>query len=566
MKTSGPGSYPLATVLLAVAILSAATSAQTVVKKEEKPWNAPSGASRNRNPLPADEKTITAGKQLFTTNCVACHGALGNGDGPAAGALDRHPGILSNPKMWSESDGGLFWKITNGNTPMPYFRDILTTDQRWQVIHYIRTLAPKPTDNATTANATNTPSGKMVALDKMTIKDADHLNQEADNSKALGQNNSDSMAKELKDIREAVNDLDQELFNVKKMAKESNPGTTKMLIGGYGTAKFEGDKVSGGKRQNAFGAAFNPLLLWKISDRILFEGEIELQLEGSESTVNLEVAQVSYLLNDYMTLGAGRFLIPMNFFVERQHMGWVNRFADKPLAVYDGLLPESQLGLQLRGGIPAGPVKFEYSLYLVNPPTLNMEDSLAYGTLEFDDLSNKNNNMATGGRIGFMPVPHFEIGYGLQNSDVGPQATNIKALLQSVDVNAICESRSIEGQLNIRGQWVWQHVDNVMYDADSAFGFGPKTFNNRRNGGYASLSYRPEYLKNEYLQKLEAGIRFDMLNQKETSVGYDELRYAFALDYWIYQNVVIKTEYEIDRKNASEANGNAFKAEFITGF
>ena len=122
------------------------------------------------------------------------------------------------------------------------------------------------------------------------------------------------------------------------------------------------------------------------------------------TTTNLEIAQASYLLNDYMTIGAGRFLNPMNYFVERQHMGWVNKFPDKPLAVYDGLLPESDLGVQLRGVIPIGPTKLEYAAFVANAPDLitTFDDPTAVGMLDFGNTSNRGGHFTVGGHVGFI--------------------------------------------------------------------------------------------------------------------------------------------------------------------
>ncbi len=155
----------------------------------------------------------------------------------------------------------------------------------------------------------------------------------------------------------ATEELRQEVETLKTQVKETFPGTTKFLLAGYGTAGF----TARSGEDPFFDAAFNALFLWKMTDRLFFEGEMELEFEDEATTINLEVAQASYLLNDYITIGVGRFLNPMNFFVERQHMNWVNKLPDKPLAVYDGLFPESELGGQLRGVIPIGPTKLEYA-------------------------------------------------------------------------------------------------------------------------------------------------------------------------------------------------------------
>src|SRR6266571_9129787 len=118
----------------------------------------------------------------------------------------------------------------------------------------------------------------------------------------------------------ATEELRQEVETLKTQVKETFPGTTKFLLAGYGTAGF----TARSGEDPFFDAAFNAIFLWKLTDRLFFEGELELEFEDNETTTNLEIAQISYLLNDYMTIGVGRFLNPTNFFVERQHMNWVN--------------------------------------------------------------------------------------------------------------------------------------------------------------------------------------------------------------------------------------------------
>jgi mono/diheme cytochrome c family protein len=104
-------------------------------------WEAPDRATRIGNPVKADQQSIAAGKAIFQGWCLACHDNMGKGNGPAAYALERPPSDLSMPMMWKHSDGALFWKITEGRPPMPSFKKLLTADERWQVVNYIRTLA-----------------------------------------------------------------------------------------------------------------------------------------------------------------------------------------------------------------------------------------------------------------------------------------------------------------------------------------------------------------------------------------------------------------------------------------
>ena len=105
-------------------------------------WVVPVRAARQKNPVPVTPESIAAGKRVYLTNCLACHGKTGKGDGPAAAALTTSPGDLSSSKMWQLSDGAAFWKITEGRAPMTSFKTLLTDEQRWQVVNYMRTLAP----------------------------------------------------------------------------------------------------------------------------------------------------------------------------------------------------------------------------------------------------------------------------------------------------------------------------------------------------------------------------------------------------------------------------------------
>lgn len=102
-------------------------------------WVAPPEAKNQKNLLPRSDKVIAEGKKLAETNCVPCHGPKGLGDGPAAAALPVKPANWTSPAVQSETDGELFWKITNGRGPMPPWKHLSESD-RWALIHYIRSL------------------------------------------------------------------------------------------------------------------------------------------------------------------------------------------------------------------------------------------------------------------------------------------------------------------------------------------------------------------------------------------------------------------------------------------
>jgi mono/diheme cytochrome c family protein len=97
-------------------------------------WQAPAGAAQKENPLKAKPELAAGGEKIFGRTCVVCHGDPkkgGNGKGPN----------LASEAVQQESDGALFWKVTNGNsrTGMPSFSS-LPEGQRWQLVLYIRSL------------------------------------------------------------------------------------------------------------------------------------------------------------------------------------------------------------------------------------------------------------------------------------------------------------------------------------------------------------------------------------------------------------------------------------------
>ncbi len=77
-----------------------------------------------------------------------CHGEGGAGDGIAGQNLSVKPANFTDPKlMKSETDGSLFWKMSNGRGPMPSWKGTLSETQRWQLVDYIRTFAKGASDN-----------------------------------------------------------------------------------------------------------------------------------------------------------------------------------------------------------------------------------------------------------------------------------------------------------------------------------------------------------------------------------------------------------------------------------
>lgn len=102
------------------------------------------GLGAPENPIEADEVSIERGRVLFSVNCTQCHGMTGEGNGPIAPFLvNKKPANLTSQVTQDKSDGTLFLTISSGVPgAMPALNENLSVRDRWDVVNYLRTLAP----------------------------------------------------------------------------------------------------------------------------------------------------------------------------------------------------------------------------------------------------------------------------------------------------------------------------------------------------------------------------------------------------------------------------------------
>src|ERR1700681_4082175 len=86
------------------------------------------------NPMADNPDAVAAGRRLYDQTCQACHGGEGRGD--------RGPALTTGTFPHGSEDDDIFRNIRNGivGSGMPGF-SILTADQIWQVVSYIRSLS-----------------------------------------------------------------------------------------------------------------------------------------------------------------------------------------------------------------------------------------------------------------------------------------------------------------------------------------------------------------------------------------------------------------------------------------
>ena len=96
-----------------------------------------------KNPYPITEKGLNKGKELYTIYCGICHGDKGDGAGYLVrddGKYPAQPANFTTDEFIAASNGRYYHSIMYGKNVMGGYSDKLSYEERWQVIHYIRSL------------------------------------------------------------------------------------------------------------------------------------------------------------------------------------------------------------------------------------------------------------------------------------------------------------------------------------------------------------------------------------------------------------------------------------------
>ncbi len=116
----------------------------------------PAEYAQKASPFEADAASIGRGQAIYSQHCATCHGESGMGDGPAGASLDPPASPIAHTSQML-ADDYLFWRLSEGGasfqTAMPAWKDILSEEQRWDVLHYVRALGQDGAAAIATAQA-----------------------------------------------------------------------------------------------------------------------------------------------------------------------------------------------------------------------------------------------------------------------------------------------------------------------------------------------------------------------------------------------------------------------------
>ena len=131
---------------------------------------------------------------------------------------------------------------------------------------------------------------------------------------------------------EDFDDLQKQVKGLKEEIQHVSPGTSKLFIAGDMNVGFTLQRGT----QSTFSGGFAPLILFEPTDRILIEAAADIGVDtdpenNSSTSFDLTIANISYLVNDHLAVGAGLFVVPFGVYHNHFDPPWINKFPDDPL-------------------------------------------------------------------------------------------------------------------------------------------------------------------------------------------------------------------------------------------
>jgi mono/diheme cytochrome c family protein len=108
------------------------------------PYTIPVDAVHQSNPVKPTAESLAEGKKWYGYDCAMCHGRDGDGKGSVGADMKLKVSDLTDPATLKErTDRELFYIIKNGKNDMPPEGERLKSEQIWNIVNYVRSLAKK---------------------------------------------------------------------------------------------------------------------------------------------------------------------------------------------------------------------------------------------------------------------------------------------------------------------------------------------------------------------------------------------------------------------------------------
>ncbi len=348
-----------------------------------------------------------------------------------------------------------------------------------------------------------------------------------------------TMTAELAALRADIDAAKQVAVKATQSVAEWNDVTSVTHISGYASV----DYISADKEPAVFVANFNPMFHFLFDDKVLWEAELEVEVDESGGTeIGLEYTTVDLFLTDNLTLVAGKFLSPLGNFRQNLHPSWINKLPFAPPGFgHDGAAPVSEVGLQLRGVAPVGSnSKIVYAAYVGNGPKIEGEDGEIHAVEAEGFASDPDDEKVFGGRIGFLPFPGLELGISGAFGDVAVVENDDEDFEDDPtrDYNVFGFDASYRRKnLDLRGEFMRQEVD------DQELSIAPE-------GGKWKTWYAQGSYKFGQQGKWEGVVRYTDFTSPHSDDSQEQ--WAFGINYLIAPSAMIKFGYESNKGETGE--------------
>ncbi|MBZ5682593.1 MAG: c-type cytochrome [Acidobacteriia bacterium] len=139
----------IALILPAILLVAPVLAAQQTPAPQKTPSLAaiPADAAKQANPVKATPESIARARKWWGLDCAMCHGASGDGKGEVAKDMKLQVADFTNSDTLKDrTDGELFYIIKNGHQDMPPEGPRVKTEENWDLVNYVRSLAKKKAD------------------------------------------------------------------------------------------------------------------------------------------------------------------------------------------------------------------------------------------------------------------------------------------------------------------------------------------------------------------------------------------------------------------------------------
>ena len=129
-------------VLLTIPSVAQQPSATASAQKPSAYASIPVEAAKEQNPVKSSSESIARAKKWWNLDCAMCHGATGDGKGDIAKDMKLNVADFTNANTLKDrSDGEIYYIIKNGHNDMPAEGPRIKTEEGWDLVNYVRSLA-----------------------------------------------------------------------------------------------------------------------------------------------------------------------------------------------------------------------------------------------------------------------------------------------------------------------------------------------------------------------------------------------------------------------------------------